>query len=370
MPAYIRIERALREKIEKGEFKIGDRLPSEEKLASEFKVSRMTLRRALSLLVSEGYLYPTPGRGTFITSPEDENIERAKRRQEEMKKMNKGVGILVPCITFSIFSGIVRGAEDTLREKNYHVILGNYDGNPKKEREYMETFVERGVSGFIISPNYYSKENTYYDILKKKGIPFVFTDITIDGIEADLVSTDNEKGGYIGTKHLISLGCKKIAFISGYLSLYSSEGRFKGYRKALKEGNIKFRKELVIDGDTSEEFGYEAAKLLFSKNDIDGIFSGNEPITVGILKFIKELNIKVPEEVKIVSFDEPRLTSDINYPITLIKQPRYEIGKIAAEILIERIKEKRKNLMSPFKKILLEPEISVENEKIRKEVRI
>lgn len=365
IPAYLRIERTLRNWIEKGVIKEGDKLPPEEKLASQFKVSRMTLRKALAFLCSEGYLYRIPGKGTFITSPGDKELENIQNKRNEIRKMNKGVAILVPCITFSIFAGIVRGAEDTLRENNYHVILGNYDGNPEKEREYMELFVKRGVSGFIISPNYFSKENLYYNVLKKKEIPFVFTDINVKDIEADLVATDNEKGGYLGTKYLISLGCKKIAFISGYLSLYSSEGRYTGYKKALMEEKIRFRKELVLDGDVSEEFGYETAKLLFSRSEADGIFSANEPITIGILKAIKELNIRIPHEVKIVSFDEPNLPPGLNYPITLIKQPRYEIGKVAAEILLQRIKEKRRNLKSPFKKILLDPKITVEKEVIK-----
>ncbi|MCD6407938.1 substrate-binding domain-containing protein, partial [bacterium] len=186
----------------------------------------------------------------------------------------------------------------------------------------------------------------------------------INGVETDLVATDNFKGGYIGTKYLISLRCKKIAFISGWLSLYSSEGRLSGYQKALTEENIPYRKELVIDGDVSEKFGYEAAKLLLTKNKIDGIFSANEPITIGILKAIKEMKIK-PEEIKIVSFDEPNIPPSLNYPVTLIKQPRYEIGKIAAQILLERIKEKRRNLKTPFKKILLEPEMAKEKEEIK-----
>ena len=364
IPAYLRIEKNLREKIEKGKIKPGDKLPTEEELALQFKVSRMTLRKALSILSAEGYIYQIPGKGTFVISPEDKEVELIKKRQRQIKKMNKGVGILVPCITSSIFAGIVRGAEDILRENHYHVILGNYDENPEKEKEYMETFVERGISGFIISPNCFSSPRYYIEILKKRDIPFVFTDITINGVETDLVATDNFKGGYIGTKYLISLGCRKIAFISGWLSLYSSEGRLSGYRKALMEENIPYRKELVIDGDISEKFGYEAVKLLLIKNKIDGIFSANEPITIGILKAIKEMGVR-PEELKIVSFDEPKIPLSLNYPVALIKQPRYEIGKVAAQILLERIKEKKKNLKTPFKKILLEPEMVKEREEIK-----
>jgi len=361
IPIYLRIERDIRDKIKKGKYKIGDKLPGEEEISSYFRVSRMTVRKSLSILASEGYIYRIPGKGTFITSPEDKEIEILKSRQREMKKMNKGIGVLVPSITLSLFAGIARGAEDFLRENNYHVLLGNYDDNSQKEKEYIETFIERGVSGFIVSPSYFSSRSEIYNTtLIKKGISFVFTDIAIKGIETDMVATDNIKGGYIGTKHLMSLGCKSIAFISGHLFIYSSEGRYKGYQKALMEENISIREEIVKDGDISEKFGYKATKELFSKNKIDGIFSANEPITIGVLKAIKELNI-TPDDVKIVSFDEPKIPTFLSFPLTLIKQPRYEIGKIAAQTLLERIKEKRKNIkVAPFKKILLEPKIEKE----------
>jgi len=364
IPTYLKIEKDIRDKIEKKKLKSGEMLPPEKELCIQYKVSRMTLRKALSILSSEGYIYKIPGRGTFVTSPDDKEFEDIIKKRNTVKKMNKGVGILVPCITFSIFAGIVRGAEDTLRENNYHIILGNYDGNPKKEKEYIETFLKRGVSGFIISPNYFSFPSYYNNLLKKREIPFVFTDITINGVETDLVATDNFEGGYIGTKYLISLGCKKIAFISGYLSLSSSKGRFEGYKKNLSEAKILFRKELIKEGDTSEEFGYEATKELFNEEKIDGIFSANEPITIGVLKAIDEIGAKIPEEVKVVSFDEPNLPPGLNYPIALIKQPKYEIGKTAAEILLERIKEKRRKIRTPYKKILLKPEMSKEEIKI------
>ncbi len=361
IPVYLNIEKDLREKIENGRLKKGEKLPPEEKLAHHYKVSRMTIRKALSILASEGYIYRITGKGTFITSPEDRELELIKKRQKEVQKINKGIAILVPCVTFSIFAGIIRGAEDELRENGYHIMLGNYDGDPVKEREYMEIFVKRGTSGFIISPNYYSSSNPYYEFLLKKEIPFVFTDISLEGIETDLVATDNFKGGYEGTKYLISSGCRRIAFVSGWMKLFSSKERFRGYKEALEEEGIKIEKEIIADGDTSEEFGYTAIKKILSRNEIDGIFSANEPITIGILRALKELEINIPQDIKMASFDEPHLPSGLNYPIAFISQPRYEIGKRAAQLLLERIKEKGKSQKSPYRKIFIAPELKEPN---------
>ncbi|MCM8828981.1 MAG: GntR family transcriptional regulator, partial [Candidatus Omnitrophica bacterium] len=195
VPNYLWIEKDLRKKIEKGEYKPGNKIPIEHRLCEKYKVSRATLRKALSLLESEGYIYKITGKGTFVISPDKrQEATVIKGREKEIKKLNKGVAVLVPCITFSIFSGIVRGAEDCLREEKYHLLLGNYDDDVEKEKEYMESFAERGVNGFIVSANYFSNQNPYYDVLMKKGIPFVFVDTPLENVKADLVATDNIKG--------------------------------------------------------------------------------------------------------------------------------------------------------------------------------
>ncbi|HOK56105.1 MAG TPA: GntR family transcriptional regulator [bacterium] len=355
MPDYLIIEKELREKIEKGEYKSGERIPTEVQLCEKYKVSRITLRKALSILEAEGYIYRITGKGTFvIPSEKRDEAKIIKERQKEIKKLNKGVAILVPCITFTIFSGIVRGAEDYLREENYHLLLGNYDNNPEKEREYMEMFTERGIEGFIVSANYFSNQNSYYEELIKKNIPFVFADTPLEKFKADLIATNNIKGAYLGTKYLISRGCKKIAFLSALMILYSSERRFMGFRKAMEEGGLKPDEKIIKHGYATEEFGYDSIKEIMKKEKIDGIFSANEPITVGIVKALKDMNIS-KDDIKIVSFDQPVLPNGTDYDVKLIKQPRYEIGKISAKILLERIKEKKKGINSIYKEILLEP---------------
>ena len=354
IPEYLKVESAIREKIERGKLKPGTKLPSEPELASIYKVSRGTLRKSLKLLVAEGFIYQIPGKGTFVTSPEDKKIEIIRKKQNYLRKINKGIGILIPCITESLFPGIVRGAEDVLREKGYHIMLGNYDVSWEKEKEYMEMFVERGVSGLIISPSFNSYLNPYYDILKKKNIPFVLTDVSINGIESDLVCSDNLKGAYEGTKYLISYNCKRILFLAGKRDVSSTKERFLGFKEAMEEGGLPLIEDLIKFGDFSEEFGYKSTKEILLREKIDGIFSANEPITVGVFKAIKEVGYS---DIKIASFDEPDILFDLNLNIILIKQKRYEIGKYAAKLLLEKLEGKKKNENKEFKKILIPPEI-------------
>lgn len=353
-PVYLQIEQDIRERILRGKLQKGERL-TEKLLSAQYKVSRATLKKSLSILAEEGYLSQIPGRGTFVTSPR-ENIRAGAAR---FRKLNRGIGVLVPCVTFSIYSGIIRGAEDYLRETGFHIAVNSYDTNPEKEAECMEMMVKRGISGFIVAASFNSHLNPYYEVILKKNVPLVLTDTPVKDIHADFVQSDNVKGGYIGTKHLIDSGCRKIAFLSGTLEAPSSRERMSGYRDALEEAEIKVDNDIILTDNFREKFGYEAANKLFKDRIADGIFSANEPITEGVLRAVKDSRVRIPDDAMIVSFDEPDIPPGINYPFALIKQPRYEIGRIAAHMLLERIRENRESKTLPPRKVLLEPELVV-----------
>jgi len=353
IPVYRQIEQDLKEKIENGYYRIGDRF-TEKDLVKIYKVSRLTLKKATSLLAAEGYLSQIPGKGTFITSPDEQNSIDVRA-----KKMNRGIGILVSSITGYLYPGIIRGAEDVCEKAGYHMVLGNYDAIPEKEKKYMEGFVQRGLAGLIIAPSYNSHLNPYYKKLKEKDIPFVLVDITVKGVEADLVATDNFKGGYLGTKFLIQNGCKNILFISTSLKASSTRDRLLGYKHALEEAKVPFNKEMVKEitsGHPHYLFAEEITRYYLSQNKIDGIFSANEPLIFGVLKAVKEKQVNSEEVVKIVSFDKPEIPLELVYPVSFITQPRYEIGRIACQLLFERIKEKRQKKQRHFlKNIFLQP---------------
>jgi DNA-binding LacI/PurR family transcriptional regulator len=122
----------------------------------------------------------------------------------------------------------------------------------------------------------------------------------------------------------------------------------------MEEGGLPLIEDLIKFGDFSEEFGYKSTKEILLREKIDGIFSANEPITAGVFKAIKEVGYS---DIKIASFDEPDIPFDLNLNIILIKQKRYEIGKYAAKLLLEKLEGKKKNENKEFKKILIPPEI-------------
>ena len=357
-PLYLQIARILEREIYERRYP-GNKLPSERKLCERFGVSTITIKQSLNLLASKGLIYRRPRKGTFII-PHGERERNQVIRKEVPGNGNtrRGIGILIPCVTGYFYPGIIKGVEDVCWERGYYLILGTYSGRPQKEREYMEKLLREGVRGLIVLPSYNSHLNPFYKTLQELNFPLVLVDTMVDGVEADFVATDNVKGAYLGTRHLIRSGCKRIAFISGWFGSSTSRERFLGYREALEEMGIPVRRELIREGNFTQEFGHSAIKKILSKHRIDGIFSANEPITLGILRAIKELNLKIPEDIKMLSFDEVPLPPELNYPVIFITQPKYEIGRVAAEILLERVeKQGKKGEGMSYRRILLHPGI-------------
>ncbi|HOL66180.1 MAG TPA: GntR family transcriptional regulator [bacterium] len=351
-PLYAGIYLELKDKIQQGKLKVNQRM-TERQLSHRYQVSRVTIRKALSLLVREGYLHRLPRLGTFVTSTSSAPGIFPGRYS------NHTIGILIPCITFSLYAGIVRGAEDFLLTRDYTIMVGSYDANPEREKSYLERFTCQGISGLVIAPSYNSRPDVYLELLVKRNIPFVLVDTPLPGIDADVVQTDGVKGGYLGTKQLIETGCQKIAFLCGHLGRCSNSSfRLQGYRQAIVEAGLDFNPELIFEGDFSREFGYQTVKKLLSRESIDGIFSANEPITLGVLQAVSELPDDRRKEILVVSFDEISTPVEYSSPLMVVRQPRMMIGQVAAQILLERIKEKKRQENSAYRQIFLSPELN------------
>jgi len=362
IPAYLRIEHDLRKKLESGRLKPGDRMAPEYELAEEYKVSRMTLRKGLSLLVSEGYLYQVPGRGTFVTSPDDQSLEVMRKQRDKLRKMNRGVGMLIPSVTVSLYLGIVRGAEDACRENGFHLVLGNYDGVPEKEKEYLSMFADRGISGLIVAPSYNSNLNNGYRNLVEKKIPVVLTGLELSGLTADLVATDYFNSAYLGIEHLVRSGSRKIVSYASQYVTYASREKVAGFREALRKNNLEapetFFREVPLKKplDPDETIGF------FRQEEVDGIFSGNESTTIKLINFLNLFAGRLPRKIRLVCFDRPMIVPQSNTPVAYIIQPTHEIGRTAVNLLMARIKEKRTHQPQPYKKVLLQPKIQMSDE--------
>ena len=270
----------------------------------------------------------------------------------------KSLGLIITDIANSFFPIIVRGVEDYANKFGYSLFLCNSDNNPEKEKKYIKAFIEKSVDGVILSSSM-NDTTFHYNNLKSKNIPLVVIDRCVDGNEYDAsVFLDNNEGAYIALKYLIDNGHEKIAFISGTKSLVISKNRMSGYRMALEERNLKVREDIIVEGDYQIESGYtRVMELLDQGKEFSAIFAGNDLMALGAMKALKTRNIKIPDQVEVIGFDNIELSSLVEPQLSTVGQPAYKMGAKGAEQLIKLIEGEKivnKNIVLKPKLILRE----------------
>jgi LacI family transcriptional regulator len=270
-------------------------------------------------------------------------VARSLRRKE-----TQTIGMMVPDSSNPFFAEVARGIEDTSFDQEYSVILCNSDGDMKKEQFYINVLVEKRVDGIIFVAAGGSAQ--HIRSLLERNMPLVVVDREIADVEVDSVLTDNLQGGYLATKHLIELGHRRIGCITGPSDLTPSAERVIGYERALMERNLAVNENLILKGDFQYESGYQAVREFLTMDEPPtAVFACNDLMAVGAISGVRENGGRVPEDLAIVGFDDVDLASFTNPPLTTIVQPKYEMGVLAAQMLMERIKDKA---MPPRRRLL------------------
>ena len=255
-------------------------------------------------------------------------------------KKTKTLGLVIPDIANPFFPEIARGVEDKAKEKGYNVILCNTDNDIEKEEGYIEMLQEKMVDGIIFTSS--SRRKNVSQSLLKLQIPVITVDRNIEGLKTKgLVRVDNEIGAYDAVKYMIDRGYKKILHITGPIASRPTRERLKGYKRALESNNIAYDEKLVYEGSFSSEWGYECIDKIISDDiEFDGVFCGNDLIAMGVIKELKNHELKVPDDIGVVGFDDIYLAVMIEPELTTVRQPTYEMGYKAAELLINTLENK------------------------------
>jgi DNA-binding LacI/PurR family transcriptional regulator len=245
-------------------------------------------------------------------------------------------GLIISDIGNPYFASVVRGIEDIAYANGYSLILCNSDEDPEKEELYINVFLESAVAGAIIAC---AREDTMCgENLLDAGIPIVAMDRRITNSDVDTVVTDNFKGAYDAVVHLIEQGHRRIGFIGGPIHTTTGKERWEGYRKALSDHGCELIADLIKVGNFKQWSGQEAAQELLAQTDgPTALFTANNLMTLGALNAIHESGLKIPDEIAIVGFDDLPWAQSLDPPLTAVEQPAYELGRIAADLLINRI---------------------------------
>lgn len=256
------------------------------------------------------------------------------------KQKSKTIAVVIPEVANNFFALAINGIEEVALEKEYHVLIYLTHEDVKKEITIAQLLQNGRVDGILVSLSAQSKTKSHLKAIQEKEIPLVFFDRIAEEFDVPKIVTDDLEVSINATEHLIKNGCKEIAFLSISKNISIESGRRKGYEEALKRNDIIINEKLIINCE-DEITGREKIKqLLLSKHKPDGIFASVEKLAVMTYEICRELQISIPQQLKIISFSNLYTAALLNPPLTTVTQPAFEMGKQAATILFKMIEKK------------------------------
>ena len=251
-------------------------------------------------------------------------------------KRSHTVGLIISDIANPFFTAVVRGVEDVAQARGYMLIVGNSDEDPGKEEAYLRLLAARRVDGLILAPS--GEPHPYLDRLVREGFPLVFLDRDVAELPVPAVLLDSIVAAEAEVRHLIELGHRRIGMIAGRPRISSTNDRVAGYRNALSAAGIAFDPSLLVTGGSRTEGGAAAAEALIEVSPRpSALFIGNNLMTIGAVGAVMGRGLAIPDDIAIVGFDDFSWADVFRPRLTTVAQPTYELGKIAADLLVRRI---------------------------------
>lgn len=265
------------------------------------------------------------------------------------------LGMIIPDITNPFFPGIVRGAEDLAFRHGYRLVLCNSDNDSAREISYLDDLRAFRPSGLLIIP---SAPGPILQRVRHSETSVVFVDRCPAEWEGDFVTTDNEGGAWEVGSHLLALGHRRLAVITGPLNVTNAADRLRGFRRALREGGVNLSPESIQEARFNSESGYSAAmRLLQMVPRPTAIFASNDLLACGTLSAAERLGLRCPEDVSIAGFDNLEFVEHTAPALTTVHQSGYQMGATACRVLLERIADAEK----PPVRIVLSTELKIRN---------
>ena len=277
------------------------------------------------------------------------------------KNRNNMIGIVVPEIITFFFSELIIGIQEIFNPLGYLVLICQSGESSSLERKNVKMLEDQQVEGLIISVSKESKNIDLYERLIEDGMPIVFINRVIDELVAPKVVIDDRKWAYNATEAMIKHGYRRIAHLAGNLNLTVTKLRLEGYRQALRDYDIPIDERLIMYVGIQQEQAKVGVRYLLSlKEKPDAIFCVNDPVAIGAMFELKERGIRVPEDIAIVGFTESPTGKVLG--LTSVAQPTFEMGRTAATMLLNRIK----NPLLGIETIVLDAKLNIRKDTLIK----
>jgi len=304
-------------------------------IAKQAGVSHSTVSRALA----EHPLIPEPTR---------RRIQRLARKLDYtpnaiarglVTQRTHAIGVIVTSIADPFVGEVVRGIEQIAGDQRYRVFLGTSHNDPVREVNLVKAMREWRVDGVIVASSRVG--SLYKPMLKEIGVPIVLINNQHLGAYIHSVGVDDTRGAELATQYLISLGHKIIGHIRGPIEHLASQNRVAGYRRGLAKAGIAYNPGLIIAGDGSAEGGASATQFLSRHLRPTAIFCYNDMTAIGVLAALKKNGVRVPQDISLIGYDDIHLAQYVDPPLTTIRQPKDEMGQLAARMLLDLVEGKK-----------------------------
>ncbi len=254
---------------------------------------------------------------------------------------SKTIGVVVPKIAHNFFAHIVAGIQKHANANGYEIVLKLSEESEKLENKHIEGLLSMQVEGLLVSVSMETRNTDLYKWLRMMQVPLVFFDRNIMGIGFNSVIMDDRKAAKNGVAELLKRGCVNIAHLAGYQHVNIGKERLLGYKEALSENGSKPVMDMVVEGGFDEEAGYYGFKTLLKRRIVpDGLFTVTYPVGLGAYMAMQEIAPELMDDIKMLAFGDSGIRGAVPYPQYYIDQPALEMGKKAAELLINEIEGK------------------------------
>ena len=325
--------------------------PTMADIAKEVGVSKMTVSKVFNdkPYVSNGT------REKVLAVAEKLNYKHNLIASSMRSKKTMTLGLIISDSAFSFFPDIIKGIEDCANSNGYALILCITGGDYQTEREKIDLLLSKRVDGLILAAStLIHKEDVKF--MAATGVPFLYAIRTPLYEKVDYVVNDNLRGSYTMVDYLIRTGSQKIHFLNMQSVSTSANKRLEGYKMALDKHGIPFDEKIIYSINHTIEAGYtQMKKLLSSGNGIETVFCGCDIIAIGVMQAVLDMGFKIPQDIRIASYDDIELAQYLQVPLTTVNQPKHEIGFNSVELLLKRINKPSKKTEA----IILTPELCI-----------
>jgi LacI family transcriptional regulator len=324
-----------------------------KQLAQELNLSVSTVSRALR----DSWEISTPTKQRVFALAKKMNFQPNPYASSLRKHRSRTIAVVIPEVANNFFALAIKGIETVAREKGYHVLIYITNEDVAEEASIASSLQSGRVDGVLLSLCGSMQDTRHLLELQQRNIPMVFFDRVCEGISAPKVMTNDYESGFVATEHLVKAGCRHVAHLTISMDLSISMKRQQGYTDALRR--YELAGELVVHCGSDEALNYQLIRELLSGGlpRPDGIFASVEKLAVQVYHICRELGLRIPGDVKVISFSNMVTASLLNPSLTTIAQPAFAMGKEAATILFRRLE--KKYIVLPEDRVLLPARLEV-----------